>query len=185
MQKGGSMKRRVFLGLMLFVPLLVLNFACDAGDPNFSGNFDSDINVTGSYRVDSTPKGSKSSYTFTQSGNLVQGIDNQGVVYEGSITENLSSLNTTQSKQYVTIAMTVQGRDAAGVTYTLLLTQAALQFFPTDAAHVLVAQPSLQTNDVNSFAVIGLVGTYTDSTGLSGLIEMHNNTPQFDESITA
>jgi hypothetical protein len=178
------MKRRVLFSLMLFVSLLVVNLACDAGDPNYSGNFTSQINVTGNYRVDSTPKSSKSSYTFTQSGNLVQGIDNQGVVYEGSATSDLKSLNTSQSKQFITIAMTVQGRDAAGVTYTLLLTQAALQFFGTGTT-TGNAQPDLQTNNSNPFAVVGLVGTYTDSTGLSGLIEMHNNTPQFDESITA
>jgi hypothetical protein len=177
------MKRRVLFSLMLFVSLLVLNLACDAGDPNYSGNFTSQINVTGNYRVDSTPKSSKSSYTFTQTGNLVQGIDNQGVVYEGSATADIKSLNTSQTKQFITIAMTVQGRDAAGITYTLLLTQATLQFF--DTGTVINTQPDLQTNSNNPFAVVGLVGTYTDSTGLSGLIEMHNNTPQFDESITA
>lgn len=179
------MKRRVLLSLMLFVPLLVLNFACDASDPNFSENFNSQINVTGNYHVDTTPNSKKTSYTLTQSGNLVQGIDNQGVVYEGNATGDLKSLNTTQSKQYVTVAITIQGRDAAGVTYTLLLTQVALLFFQPGSGGVAVAQPSLQTNDANSYAVIGLTGTYTDSTGKSGLIEMHNNAPQFDESITA
>jgi hypothetical protein len=179
------MKRRVLFSLMLFVPLLVLNLACDAGDPNYSGNFQSQINVTGNYRVDSTPNGAKSSYTFTQTGNLVQGIDNQGVVYEGSATGDIKSLNTSQGKQYVTVAITLQGRDAAGVTYTLLLTQAALQFLLGLSNTVINTQPDLQTNDNNPYAVIGLIGTYTDSTGRSGLIEMHNNTPQYDETITA
>jgi len=191
MQKGGSMKRRVLLSLMLFVPLLALNFACEGGDPNFSGNFDSDINVTGNYRVDSTPNGAKSSYTLTQTGNLVQGIDNQGVVYEGSATGDLTSLNTSQGineangTKVITVAVTIQGRDAAGVTYTLLLTQATLQFFAPNSTTTVNTQPDLQTNSNNPFAVVGLVGTYTDSAGKSGLIEMHNNTPQFDESITA
>ncbi len=183
------MNKLRLLTALLFLSLPVFYMGCNSGnnDVNFSGNVAATLNVTGNYNVVTTPNSGLRNITLTQTGNRVRGVDNQGTVYTGTGTGDISTITaqTTSATKMIATAITIQGTDASGRVITLALTSATLGFTtPTSATGVTVtALPVQETNVQNAIFVKGLVGTYVDSTNRSGSIELVNNTLQFDESL--
>ena len=193
---GGGMKQMVirklvYTAAILFLPLILMGGSCST-DPTYSGNFTSTLNITGNYRVITTPNSTLNNFTLTQTNNLLQGVDNLGTVYQGTVTENISSLNVDQSANIITISATMQGTDGSGRVITIIITQvnAGGFGFPVDTTDTsgtsdsptlqVNTQPSQTTNVSNFIFIQSLVGTYTDSLGVAGSFEMINNTVQSD-----
>ncbi|MBI1884169.1 MAG: hypothetical protein HYS08_08200 [Chlamydiae bacterium] len=158
---------------------LVLLWGCSTGDNglNYSGNVKSTLNVTGNYEVKRTPLPSLNNFTITQTNNLIQAVSNDGVVYKGTTpgdletvfsTEDGTGISTTGSST-ITTSMTLQGTDGGGTVRTLLLT--SITFYVEDPFST-TGSSSITT----AVKVTGLAGTYTDSGGVNGAIEMVSNT---------
>ncbi len=185
------MNKLRFLTAVLFLGLPVFYMGCNGGnnDLNFSGNVTATLNVTGNYNVVTTPNSGLHNITLTQTGNRVRGVDNQGTVYTGTGTGDISTLTaqTTSVTKMIVTAITIQGTDANGRVITLALTSATLGFTPpasfTTAGTTVTSLPVQETNVQDLVFVKGLVGTYTDSHNLSGSIELVNNALQTDETI--
>lgn len=173
------MIRKMYLKYGLLIPLAFLGIACTTDNsPNYSNNLETTLNITGNYRVQGIPKQDINNFTFTQTGSLVQGVDNKGTRYEGTSTGDIQTLSVTQGEDtFITTAITIQGTDSTGRVITIILTQANLIYgVPEGVTNVEVSEmPPQNTNVANPVAVAGLIGTYTDSAGLSGSIELVAN----------
>ena len=183
------MIKKIFVKYGLLIPLAFLGIACTSdSSPNYSSNLDTTLNITGNYYVMRIPDHSITNFTLTQTGSLVQGVDNKGTRYEGSSTGDIQTLSVEQinagkQQTYLTTAITIQGTDGAGKVITIILTQVNWAMSTTSLSESSVVDtglevhemPSQQTNLSNQVAIAGLAGTYTDSTGASGTIELFSN----------
>jgi hypothetical protein len=151
-----------------------LGIGCETDeDVDFSGNVNPDLNVTGNYEVKRTPKPGLTNFTITQTNNRIQAIDNTGVVYTGTTPGDIISIDIGGTPT-VTTAITLQGTDPSGVVRTILLT--SIVFNVEDP----FSDPSVTTDLNNSVAIVGLAGTYTDTAGVNGALELVGNVLQPD-----
>lgn len=169
---------------ILLGPVALTGFGCN-GDSgvDFSGNVKPVVNVTGNYEVKRTPVSSINNITLTQTNNRVQAVDNTGVVYTGTTPGDIATPFTitgtgtagisTSTPYSSNTSMTIQGSNAAGIVKTIILT--TITYFFNDP---FTAGGS---SDITvSVRVVGLAGTYTDTAGASGAIELVSNTLQPD-----
>lgn len=184
------MRIKTFLAAGFLLSLFFANLACESEDPNFSNNVAATLNITGNYNVVTTPDPQLKNFTLTQTGSLVQGVDNRGTVYEGTTTGDITTIpvnpGTPQQPipDFVTSTITLQGtQPGTGKVITIVLTSANLGFLQPEGTEdiAVTPQPPQQTNVANLIFVKGLAGTYTDNTGLTGVLELSNNSLQFDE----
>lgn len=169
------MSIRNILGVCVLAVLATMEWGCSGDDAvDFSGNVKPTLNVTGNYEVIRTPRADLKNITLTQTNNRVQAIDNTGVVYTGTTPGDLVNitLNEAIGSQTIVTSVSLQGRDAAGNTRTLVLT--SITFAVTDP----FSTPTTTTDLASAIKIRGLAGTYTDSTGVSGAIELQSNALQ-------
>lgn len=167
--------------LIFFFTILI--FSQTAGscstDPNFSGNFEASLNITGNYRVFESPDDSIQNITIVQTSNLVQGVDNNGTVYEGTVTGEINSVPINKGGNTSTITTTIEigGIDSGGVAIILAISSIGYSYNPiTNVREALNPDQDGDPTDLaNTIFVQSLVGTYTDSTGLAGSLELVNN----------
>ena len=166
-------KRWLFGGGILCI-LAVLGMGCETDENfDFSGNINPDLNITGNYEVKRTPKPGLTNFTITQTNNRIQAIDNTGVVYTGTTPGDIETIDIDGTAS-VTTAITLQGTDSAGVVRTILLT--SIIFAVEDP----FSDPSVTTDINNAVSIKGLAGTYTDTAGVNGTIELVGNALQPD-----
>lgn len=165
------MSRKWVLPLILLITICI-SVGCKYSDDNgWSGNLEQTVGVTGTYWITFTPNGALVSFTFTQMENTVEAVDNLGNIYNGSATQDLvvaeNSPNeaggTTTIVYYArTISVAISGTFANGVVVNMILT-------PMYAA----GRSALYLDESNMYALPrGLQGEYSDSSGVSGYIEM-------------
>lgn len=150
-------------------------WGCNGGDNNFSGNVNPTLNVTGNYEVKRTPNAALKNFTFTQTHNRVQAVDNEGVSYTGTTSGDITTTDV-DGTHTVTTSATLQGTDASGVVRTIVIT--TITYLVKDP----FSDPSTTTDAASAISIIGLAGTYTDTAGKSGAIEMVGNSLQPDDT---
>lgn len=171
-------KKLLLTAAVLMGPFLFLGGSCTT-DPNFTENITATLNITGNYNVVTSPDGGLTNFTFTQTGNLVQAVDNEGTVYEGTTTGDIRTISVNQSNTFITATIQIQGTRGDGVVVTIVLNQVNATGFTfvttTGTTPTVTAQPAQTTNLATTVFVQSLLGTYTNSTGLAGSIELVNN----------
>ncbi|MDP3981834.1 MAG: hypothetical protein Q8Q33_10525, partial [Chlamydiota bacterium] len=61
-------RKLVYSAAILILPFVLMGGSCST-DPNYSGNFSSTLNITGNYRVVTSPNKQITNITLTQTNN--------------------------------------------------------------------------------------------------------------------